>query len=156
MRKAMYVLFAAVLAFTSLLGTASASNGTTEIQRTAPGMTVEAPPVQQDVSAQALSCPSSYLCAWRTSDGSEGRCRWMNRDPNWQAEPGVCSWSGNQPVRAARNSGTNTSYTMVCLYEGTNYTGPWAYYLYRGQELTNWPNALIRSHRWVTGNTCFP
>lgn len=153
MRKTMYVLFAAVLALMSLVGTASATGGKAEIELAAPGVEVGAP--AQDVSALALSCDSGDLCVWPVSDGSNSRCSWGGADSDWQGGSVRCSWSGSRAVQAAYNNGQNTSYTRVCLYPGANYTGGVAYYVYRGQQISSWPGVKIRSHKWVTGNSCW-
>ncbi|MCX2954185.1 peptidase inhibitor family I36 protein [Lentzea sp. NEAU-D7] len=150
MRKALCVLFATVLALMSLLGTASAAP--TEIDLSGPAE-VGAPAA--DVSAQALSCGSGNMCAWPVADGSSSRCSWGSADPDWQGGDVRCSWSGSRAVRAVENAGVSTSYTRVCLYPGANYSGSVAYYVLRGAEAPNFPNVLIRSHKWVTGNTCW-
>ncbi|MEV6240983.1 hypothetical protein [Lentzea sp. NPDC051838] len=146
MRKTMAVLFAAALMLMSLLGTASAASGKTEIEVGAP---------VADVSAQALSCGAGNMCAWPVADGSSSRCSWGSADPDWQGGSVRCSWSGTRAVRAVENAGQNTSYARVCLYPGANYSGDVAYYVVRGAEAPNFPNVKIRSHKWVTGNTCW-
>ncbi|MFD4643953.1 hypothetical protein ACFWN2_42055 [Lentzea sp. NPDC058436] len=154
MRKALCVLFAAALALMTLLGTASASGtAPAEIDLSVPAE-VAAPP-QPDVSAQALSCGSGNMCAWPVGDGSSSRCSWGVADPDWQGGDVRCSWSGTSAVRAVENAGVSTSYTRVCLYPGANYSGSVAYWVARGAEAPNFPNVLIRSHKWVTGNTCW-
>ncbi|PRY44854.1 peptidase inhibitor family I36 protein [Umezawaea tangerina] len=147
MRKSLCVLFAAALALLSFMGTASAAGGKTEIEVGAV--------VQHDVSAQALSCGAGNMCAWPVADGSSSRCSWRDADTDWQSGSVTCSWSGSNAVRAVENAGTSTSYARVCLYPGANYSGDIAYYVVRGAEAPNFPNVLIRSHKWVTGNTCW-
>ncbi|WP_330273140.1 peptidase inhibitor family I36 protein [Lentzea sp. NBC_00516] len=151
MRKALCVLFAAALALMSLLGTAAAATPA-EINLSGPAE-VGAP--VSDVSAQALSCGSGNMCAWPVGDGSSSRCSWGTADPDWRGGDVRCSWSGSRQVRAVENAGASTAYARVCLYPGANYTGSVAYYVVRGAEAPNFPNALIRSHKWVTGNTCW-
>lgn len=154
MRKALCVLFATVMAMLTLLGSASAADAKpTEINLGSP-VEVGAS-AQHDASALALSCGSGNLCVWPVADGSSSRCSWGSADPDWWGGSVRCSWSNSRAVRAAFNNGQNTSYTRVCLYPGANYTGSVAYYVYRGQQLTNWPNVIIRSHKWVTGTTCW-
>lgn len=147
MRKALCVLFAAALAMLTLLGSASAAS--------AKPIEIEVGAPVQDVSAQALSCGAGNMCAWPVADGSSSRCSWGSADPDWRGGSITCSWSGSRAVRAVENAGRDTRYTRVCLYPGANYTGSVAYWVARGAEAPNFPNVLIRSHKWVTGNTCF-
>ena len=148
MRKTMAVVFVALMGMCAFLGTASAAPATQD------KVTITAP-ATNDVSAQALSCGSGNMCAWPVGDGSSSRCSWGVADPDWQGGDIRCSWSGSRAVRAVENAGASTAYARVCLYPGANYTGSVAYYVVRGAEAPNFPNVLIRSHKWVTGNTCW-
>ncbi|MGW4208790.1 peptidase inhibitor family I36 protein [Lentzea sp. NPDC004789] len=144
MRKALCVLFAAALALVSLLGTASAAPGT----QTKSGVTITAP-ATNDVSAQALSCPSGDFCAWPVSDGSSSRCAWAVADPDWQAGSIRCSWSSSRAVQAVFDNGNSSTYAGVCMYPAANYGGDIAYYVDRGQRAPGFPGVKIRSHKWV-------
>jgi peptidase inhibitor family I36 len=154
MRRTLSVLFVVAAALLSLLGTASAQPETSA----APGVLVN-PAIaagvaaRPDVSAQALTCPSSNMCAWPVSDGSRNRCSWVNRDADWQTAPVTCSWSSSSPVWAVYNNGTSTSYAGVCLYANANYTN-WQIWVARGVSVGGLPGVRIRSHKWVTGTTC--
>ena len=149
MRKTMAVVFAAALALLSLLGTASAAPDTQKS-----GVTITAP-ATNDVSAQALSCPSGDFCAWPVSDGSSSRCSWVNADADWQGGTVRCSWSSSRPVQAVFDNGNSSAYTGVCMYPEANYGGNVAYYVSRGQRASNFPGVKIRSHKWVTNGWCF-
>jgi hypothetical protein len=132
MKRTLSVLFVAVVALLSLLGTASAEPGAAPVNRP---VTVYAP-VQNDVSVQALSCTSGNMCAWPVSDGSRNRCSWGNADNDWQTAPVTCSWSSSSAVWAV-------------------YGGNIAYYVARGQQADGFPGVKIRSHKWVTNGWCF-
>ena len=150
MRKTLCVLFAAVLALMSLAGTASAAPAT----QSSPGVTVTAPE-GNDVSAQALSCPSGDFCAWPVSDGSSSRCAWAVADPDWQAGSIRCSWSSSRAVQAVFDNGNSSAYTGVCMYPAANYGGSIAYYVPRGRPSPGFPGVKIRSHKWVRDGWCF-
>ena len=149
MKRTLSVLFAAMVALLSLVGTATAG----------PAAPAKSPvtihmPVRHDLAPLALSCPSGDLCVWPVSDGSSSRCSWVNRDNDWWNAPTVCSWSSSRTVQAVYNHGTSSSYG-VCLYPGANYTGNYAYIFPQGQQVQSWPQDTIRSHKWVTGTSCF-
>jgi Peptidase inhibitor family I36 len=139
MRKTLCVLLAAAFALLTLLSTASAAPSTDK--------TVVVPQ-QREISAQALSCTPGDMCAWPVANGSERRCSWTNRDNNWQAAPVTCSWSGDNPVRAVFNNGRSSN-AGVCLYTQPNYGGNIAYFVRQREEAPNFPNVIIRSHKWV-------
>ncbi|MEV4057372.1 hypothetical protein AB0J55_39735 [Amycolatopsis sp. NPDC049688] len=105
-------------------------------------------------SVQALSCSSGNLCVWPVADGSRNRCSWSNADNDWRGGSTVCSWSAS-PVMASYNHGTSSSYAGVCMYTVANYGGNVAYFLYQGQSASGFPGVVIRSHKWVTTDTCF-
>ncbi|GHJ48287.1 hypothetical protein Cs7R123_56290 [Catellatospora sp. TT07R-123] len=101
-----------------------------------------------NIGVLALSCPSGMLCIWPNTDGSSGRCTWVNADNDWRSTPVVCSWTSSQPVKAVYNNGTSASYDGVCLFQGANYVtakvwveqGAW------GSDPTGWS---LRSHKWT-------
>jgi len=149
MKRTLSVLFIAVVALLSLLGTASAAPGGSSALTNSP-VTVHVPTLH-DVSPQALSCPSGDLCVWPVSDGSSSRCSWSNADSDWQSGSVTCSWSSSRPVMVVYNHGISSSFDRVCLYTGANYTGS-AYYIRQGvQSGPGFPGVKIRSHRWVSG-----
>jgi peptidase inhibitor family I36 len=153
MKRTLSVLFVAVVALLSLLGTATAEPGASA----GPDVLINTPvtlqmPVQHDVSPQALSCPSGNLCVWPVSDGSRNRCSWVNADNDWQTGTVTCSWSSSSAVWAVYNHGTSSSYIGVCLYTGANYGGH-AYFASQGQQVPGFPGARLRSHKWITGAT---
>jgi hypothetical protein len=149
-KRTLSVLFAAMVALLSLVGTATAGPATPA----KPPVTIPVP-AQHDVSPLALSCSSGNLCVWPVSDGSRNRCSWSNADNDWWNSPVVCSWSSSSAVQAVYNHGASTSYTGVCLYPAANYGGDTAYYVTRGQQVQGWPGVIIRSHKWVTNGWCF-
>lgn len=110
--------------------------------------------MQHDVSAQAWECDSGELCVWPVREANSSRCHWSGADPDWQGGSIRCSWSASRAVQAIYNNGANQSYTRVCLYPGANYSGSVAYWVARGNKATG-PGVTIRSHKWVTGNTCW-
>jgi hypothetical protein len=148
MRRTLLLLLAAMMALLSLAGNASAGADALS------GVTVEAP-VQHDVSIQALTCNSGDVCVWPVTDGSRNRCSWTNRDNDWQVAPVTCSWSSGSAVMSTYNRGTSTSYYGVCLYPGANYTGNVGYLVRQGQQAPGFPGVKIRSHKWVTGSSCW-
>lgn len=156
MKRTLSVLFVAIVALLSLLGTATAEPSASA----GPDVLINAPvtihaPVQHDVSPLALSCPSGSMCAWPVSDGSSSRCTWSTADPDWQGGSVTCSWSSSRAVWAVYNHGASTSFSGVCLYPAANYGGNIAYYTPRGQQDQGFPGVKIRSHKWVTSDTCF-
>jgi Peptidase inhibitor family I36 len=154
MRRTLFVLFVAVAAMLSLVGAASAAPSTSPGPDVLINSTVAAPGlVTRDVSAQALSCGSSNMCAWPVSDGSSSRCSWSNADPDWQSGSVTCSWSSSRAVWAVYNHGASTSYAGVCLYSSANYVN-WEIWVARGVQVEGLPGVKIRSHKWVTGTTC--
>jgi hypothetical protein len=152
MKRTLSVLFIVATALLSVMGTASAGSDVV-----AKPVTVTAPRVaaQSGASVQALSCSSGDLCAWPVSSGSSSRCSWSNADNDWQASPVTCSWSSSRAVTAVYNHGTSTSYVGVCLYPAANYSGNVGYLVYRGQQASGFPGVKIRSHKWVTAESCF-
>lgn len=156
MKRALSVLFIAVMALFSLLGTATAEPGASAgpDALTSSPVTIQAP-VRHDLSPLALSCPSGNLCVWPVSDGSSSRCSWLNADNDWQSSPVTCSWSSSRAVNAVYNHGTSTSYAGVCLYPAVNYGGSVAYFIAQGQSASGWPGVKIRSHRWDADGWCF-
>ncbi|TDV56142.1 peptidase inhibitor family I36 protein [Actinophytocola oryzae] len=154
MKRTLSVLFSAAVALVSLLGTAAAEPGVSS----GPDVQVGSPATPgREVSPLALSCPAGDLCVWPVSDGSRNRCSWTNSDNDWQVSPVTCSWSSSSPVMAVYNHGTSTSYSGVCLYPGANYSGVpgGAYLISQGDAYSGVPGVKIRSHRWVTGDSCF-
>ncbi|MFC3893559.1 peptidase inhibitor family I36 protein [Lentzea rhizosphaerae] len=145
MRKTLSVLFAAVMVLLTLAGTAAADPDALTIPA------IEAPVVQEDVSALALTCPSGDLCVWPNNDGSSSRCSWTNRDADWWNAPVTCSWASSRAVMRVYNNGASSSYDRVCLYTGANYTGSAWYIRQRVLSGTAFPGVRIRSHRWVAG-----
>lgn len=95
-----------------------------------------------------LSCPSGSVCVWPNVGGTSQRCSWSNADNDWRNAPVTCSWSASQPVRAIKNSGTSSSYDIVCLYTGANYTGSAVLAFQGGGEWTSSSGIFLRSHRW--------
>jgi hypothetical protein len=166
MKRTLSVLFVAIVALLSLLGTATAEPGASAgpDALTNPAVTIHAPvqhdvSVQDDVSVQALSCNSGDLCVWPVSDGSRNRCSWTNSDTDWQTGSVICSWSSSSAVWAVYNHGASTSYAGVCLYTAANYGGNVAYFIPQvipeGYQVQGWPGVKIRSHRWDSDGWCF-
>ena len=147
--KKLSVLLAAMVALLSLTGIAAAETASA----TTP-VTIHAP-ARHAASPLALSCPSGDLCVWPVPDGSSSRCSWTNSDPDWQGGSVTCSWSSSRTVRAVYNHGTSSSYYGVCLYPAANYGGNVGYLFTQGEQEQDWPNVKIRSHKWVTGASCF-
>ncbi|WP_394618903.1 peptidase inhibitor family I36 protein [Lentzea sp. JNUCC 0626] len=151
MKRTLSMLFVAVVVMLSSLGTASAELAAAGPDAPNGRHVIVHMPTQQNVSTMALSCGSGDFCAWRTYDGSGGRCSWSNADNDWWTAPVTCSWSSSNPVWSVYNNGANASYAGVCMYPVANYGGNEAWWAPRGKPLQGWPVVIIRSHKWVTG-----
>jgi hypothetical protein len=149
MKRTLSILFVVLVGLLSSVGVASAAPAH-PVTITFTG--VAAP---SGDTALALSCSSGNLCVWPVSDGSSSRCSWSNADNDWQSGSVSCSWSSSRPVMAAYNHGASTSYVGVCLYPEANYGGNVGYLVYRGQQTPGFPGVKIRSHKWVTTDSCF-
>ncbi|MFF9038441.1 peptidase inhibitor family I36 protein [Streptomyces sp. NPDC014892] len=104
-------------------------------------------PGSASAAPQAWECGSGNLCAYTGGSGNGSRCSWSNADPDWYSGSIQCSWSDNQNVGSAKNSGTSSAYDYVILFTGANYTGTGYCIAQNGDTWANL-NVRIRSHRW--------
>ncbi len=93
-----------------------------------------------------VSCSTGYVCFYPAPNYGGTPCKWQDDDSDWQASPGVCSWSATQNVRSLYNQGTSGLDVLYFANAGySDIVGCAGQYA----EVTN-VNFHLRSHFWGT------
>ncbi|MEU4643905.1 peptidase inhibitor family I36 protein [Micromonospora sp. NPDC023814] len=114
-----------------------------------PGTANAKAPAGDAAITAAWDCPVGDICIWSGDNGTGSRCNWANADNDWRSGSIACSWSATSPVKSMWNRGTSSSYTVVALYHGADYSNLWGCL---GQNGGNWTGigVYLRSHRWAS------